>query len=746
MTVPIRWSELDHDSRLRLIGGRVWFGTQYYRPPQPPNRYWDEDFRAMKAAGLEVVRLWIYWRWTERRPGQYFWDDTDRLFDLAEQVGLYIHPLLFLESAPEWFVRAHPEAWLADHTGRAYYPGSRKSTQIGGMSPCGNHPATQRASGRFLRALVRRYKDRPSLMCWDAWNELQVKPVGTACACAACCVDFRAVLRARFGSVAVLNSALHTCHGAWKDVFPPNGESDHAAWFAWRRWQARSLARQALWRKQVVQAVDPRQVVMIHMPTKLAIPGMGCGDWDACVPGMDFAGNSTHLQRTQRHAGLAGLAAARNVMVAEHRITVQQSPRVAWACEVSSDAEDNHAAPPLLPDDMAYWIWQPLSLGLKGVLMWQYRAEAYGPEAWGLGLLEPDGADSARRETLSRIAAAVRCHGAFFSRARPPAAEIGILADTDAHMASVVLHSKVKGGRELYQRSVFNLHGMAWQSNLPVAFVQPGAIPASVRLLLVPHTPAGTPALRAALLGFLHRGGTAVIEGGFANPEGVGFQYDGATPGLELSDLFGIAEERAVSTHWFGVTPGAVGAETRTAAEIADAWLDFDPRTATRALADLRPELRISTRWGGRLFRFAAAFERRPLRVTDAAVIGRFGDGAPAVAMRAVGPGRVIYVGTLASQVAGGGYAAFLRQVAASLDIRPPLSLKAPAGLTWQVLKDGVTRMLFVFNHTDRNLALSLPRDGENEALFGPPPNARGRLALGPLGTAVIRMKERHEA
>lgn len=734
----ICWSVLNRAEKMQQIRSRIWFGTQYYRPPQPLAKYWEDDFRNIKDSALDIVRFWIYWRWMERQPGRYFWDDTDRLFDLAEKHGLSVHPLLFLESAPEWFVRAHPEAWLTDHTGKAYCPGNRRSTQIGGMSPCGNHPTTIHASGRFLKALVRRYRNRPSLMCWDAWNELQVKPVGTACACSACRADFSASLRARFGSLTSLNDAMKTGYGSWDDVIPPNGDSDHAPWFAWRRWQAQSLARQALWRKQVIQSVDPRQVVMIHMPTKLAIPGMGCGDWDACVPHMDFGGNSTHLQRTQRLAGLDGLVAARNVMVAEHAITAQQSPRGAWACEVSSDADSDFASPPLHPDDMAYWMWQPISQGIKGVLLWQYRAEAYGPEAWGLGLLDPDGSDTPRRQEASRIAATVRRHHDLFVRARPPTPEIGILTNTDQHLATVLLHSKMKGCRDLHQRSILNLHRTAWQTNLPVAFVQPGAIPANIRLLWVPHSPAGTPALRQALLDFLHGGGTAVIEGGLGNPDGISFQYDGPTPGLGLDKIFGLTEDRNVSTQWFGVTPGA--GESRVAVDSVDQWLNFDARQAERALDSLKPELRVSMRWNGKPFHFAAAVERRPLRITGATVIGTFGDGAPAIATHKIGAGRVIYIGTRPSHEMGSGYAAFLLHLASSLDIRPPLPLKTPAGVTWQVLNDGNNTLLFVFNHLNRPQPFSPPRGYAIKILYGKSAGTGSRLTVGPLETLVCHL------
>ena len=98
------------------------------------------NFRLMKETGLEMARLWVYWRRHERLPGQYNFDEVDRLFDLAEQNGVHICLLLFLESQPEWFIRQFPETWFVKETRERFYPSNRQSSPIGGMSVCNNHP------------------------------------------------------------------------------------------------------------------------------------------------------------------------------------------------------------------------------------------------------------------------------------------------------------------------------------------------------------------------------------------------------------------------------------------------------------------------------------------------------------------------------------------------------------------------------------------------------------------------------
>ena len=67
-----------------------WVGVEYYRAPTPKQECWDKDFARLRAAGFQVVRSHSYWNWMEPRPGIYELDDFDRLFDLAEQHGLFV--------------------------------------------------------------------------------------------------------------------------------------------------------------------------------------------------------------------------------------------------------------------------------------------------------------------------------------------------------------------------------------------------------------------------------------------------------------------------------------------------------------------------------------------------------------------------------------------------------------------------------------------------------------------------------
>src|SRR5215831_5125970 len=85
--------------------GEFLLGTEYYRAPMPPQKFWDADFAAIRRAGMRIVRTFSYWNWIEPAPGRYELDDFDRMFELAGKHGLLVWFDLTLAthgSAPEW--------------------------------------------------------------------------------------------------------------------------------------------------------------------------------------------------------------------------------------------------------------------------------------------------------------------------------------------------------------------------------------------------------------------------------------------------------------------------------------------------------------------------------------------------------------------------------------------------------------------------------------------------------------------
>jgi hypothetical protein len=72
---------------MRMMAGMN-LGVQYYRAPFPEQKYWEDDFKRIRDSGLNTVQLWVLWAWVESKPGQFVYDDYDKLMELADRNGL----------------------------------------------------------------------------------------------------------------------------------------------------------------------------------------------------------------------------------------------------------------------------------------------------------------------------------------------------------------------------------------------------------------------------------------------------------------------------------------------------------------------------------------------------------------------------------------------------------------------------------------------------------------------------------
>ena len=152
-------------------------GTEYYRAPMPPQKFWDEDFRAIRAAGMRIIRTFSYWNWMEPKPGCYEFDDFDRFFELAKKHDLKVWFDITLAThgaCPEWMTREYPDIRIVRPNGRPVQPSASSATPQGRMTHCYDHPKWKEYGEGLLRAVVSRYKDDPALIMWAIWDAIMI--------------------------------------------------------------------------------------------------------------------------------------------------------------------------------------------------------------------------------------------------------------------------------------------------------------------------------------------------------------------------------------------------------------------------------------------------------------------------------------------------------------------------------------------------------------------------------------------
>jgi len=129
---------------------------------------------------------------------------------------------------PAWMATRYPDVLRVDFDGRKRKFGGRHNS-------CPNSPTYRKYSVRMAEKLAERYKDHPALLIWHVSNEY-----GGYCYCDNCAEAFREWLKARYGSLDVVNRVWNTRFWGhtfydWDEIVPPNGLSEE-----WRGWNGRT--------------------------------------------------------------------------------------------------------------------------------------------------------------------------------------------------------------------------------------------------------------------------------------------------------------------------------------------------------------------------------------------------------------------------------------------------------------------------------------------------------------------------
>lgn len=149
------------------------FGAQYYRAPTPAPENWESDLKRMKELGLDSVKFWVQWRWSHRGEDTFYFEDTDRLMDLAYKYGLKVTINVIFDVVPQWIVKKYPESKIVLANGHVAEPCAVSSRQIGGFPGiCYNHPEARRERMKFLKKTAEHYKNHPAIngFCYNNFN------------------------------------------------------------------------------------------------------------------------------------------------------------------------------------------------------------------------------------------------------------------------------------------------------------------------------------------------------------------------------------------------------------------------------------------------------------------------------------------------------------------------------------------------------------------------------------------------
>lgn len=500
-------------------------GVQYYRAPFPEQKYWEDDFKKIKDSGLNTVQLWVLWAWVEARPGQFVFDDYDRLMELADKNGLGVILSTIAEIHPYWIHREVPGSEMIDHMGHQVISSNRGECHFG-LTPggCTDHPEVWNRMGQFLTRTVERYCKHTALRGWDAWNELRwnVQADARVCFCRHTLEAFRGWLDVKYGGLDQLNRAWKRRYGQWDEVMPgkmPNRPyTEMMAWEHFITWRANQHGRL---RYELMKKLDPNKPVTVHG----ASPCADVGGWSECTA-LD-RGNDWTFADDLDGVGCSSFPKWGNMDDADFGVRVEfvksaAREKLVWLSEVqggrASVGFDVFQTVDALSQQR--WIWNGLACGADTILFWCWRDEVFGSESAGFGLMGRDGQAESRLAAMKFTGELLQKNLTLFESYRPDQATVGVWFSPQSYYLTWAQEGNGN-------RAVAALAGYCRalvKNSISYVVIEEEHLDAldGLEILFLPRTIVMSTAVEEALSAFVKRGGTLVCESecGAFSPQG----------------------------------------------------------------------------------------------------------------------------------------------------------------------------------------------------------------------------------
>jgi len=385
---------------------RLPYGAVYFRKSNPPRTDWDRDYATAAQDGMTTFRHWFMWSAIQPGPDRWDWEDFDRQFDLAERHGMDTIIAELTKTAPEWVFRRLPHTRYQRRNATSVESGMFDSSAVGGNpGVCLDNEDARTLAGEFLTRLVTRYRDRPSLIGYDVWNECNYE--ADVCYCEATAQRFRYWLAEKYGQPEALGAAWGRYTDSFDDIVPPRGGyayGDVLDWLAFRRDNAYRLMR---WRIDLIRGLDSDHAVIAHgvAATLGHAAARGADDWaaaaDVDVYGMTFV-PARHGDEPWRQAMALDLTRSASRGKPFWHAELQGGPLWLQPQVLGRPREDGRIASPA---DIRYWNLASFGHGASGLFYLRWRPLLNGPLFGAFGPYGMDGQRTDRSAAAADMAA-----------------------------------------------------------------------------------------------------------------------------------------------------------------------------------------------------------------------------------------------------------------------------------------------------------------------------------------------------
>ncbi|MFH0797229.1 MAG: beta-galactosidase [Candidatus Omnitrophota bacterium] len=493
-------------------------GVQYYRPPFPEEKYWEDDFVRIKDAGLDIVQLWIVWAWVEPGPGRFIFDDYDRLVKLADKHGLGVILSTIAEVQPYWIHRVVPQSEMVDHTGRKVVSSNREECHFG-ITPggCTDHPEVWDRMKKFLSETAVRYRSARNLRGWDVWNELRwsERANGLVCFCEYTLQAFRGWLDDRYRGLDGLNKAWKRRYMHWEEVIPgrlPEGPyTETMAFEHFLTWRANQHGKR---RYDLMKGLDPVHPITLHggSPTPFYI-----GSLENCPSHALERGNDWFYADVLDGIGCSSFPkwfgeddAAFGVRI--ETIKSAARDKLLWLSEVQggTSAVGFKTFPPVDAVSQQRWIWNGLACGVDTLIFWCWRDEVFGRESGGFGISGNDGLAKDRLAALRTTSNLIKKHRAVLNGCKTTEAEVGVFFSPQSYY----LHWAQEGSAYTPWCGLMGYGRALVRKSIPFIVVEEEHLEAlsGLKILFLPRMAVADESVEKTLEKFVRNGGVLVCE------------------------------------------------------------------------------------------------------------------------------------------------------------------------------------------------------------------------------------------
>jgi beta-galactosidase len=399
-------------------GKNLIFGTAYY-PDHWPETDWARDLDRIRDAGIKAVRFGEFsWSWYEPAPGKFNFAAFDRFVTLAEQRGLRLVLCTPTATPPPWFDRIFPDGRLQDMDGR-HCLSVRHFW-------CWNHAASRKQAEKTIRRLARQYRDCPSLWGWQIDNEPNYAEEDNIATRSrmydfhpAAFAAFVGWLKARYQSLDALNAAWWSNFwsqraSSWEDILVRRIGANPHSWLDFMRWREANVAAFVHWQAAILREITPDAKIGCNIPETGVRFSVGIGqDYWAQAQGLDWAGTDLYQATGNRIRDLQRLAYSTDLI----RSAATAGGAEFLLSETQAGAHErawpmSFAGETIGPDYLEQAADAHASRGAEQIWWFLWRPTHGGAEIGMNGLQNLDGSDSARTDSVRKLADRVKLRAA----------------------------------------------------------------------------------------------------------------------------------------------------------------------------------------------------------------------------------------------------------------------------------------------------------------------------------------------